>query len=69
MKFLFFQLQTIEQTTETGKTGEGGLVYAELDLTQQQQQKQGGPRNVDDKTEYAEILYTKPESEEQTPDK
>ncbi|OAD56143.1 hypothetical protein WN48_04017 [Eufriesea mexicana] len=45
-------------------TGEGGIVYAELDLTQQQQ---GVPsrRLNEDKTEYAEILYTKPATEEQ----
>lgn len=44
-------------------TGEGGIVYAELDLMQQQQST--APRRLnDDKTEYAEILYTKPESEE-----
>ncbi|XP_020280130.1 fasciclin-3 isoform X5 [Pseudomyrmex gracilis] len=41
---------------------EGGIVYAELDL----QQQQGAPprRLNDEKTEYAEILYTKPETEE-----
>ncbi|KAI4492502.1 hypothetical protein M0804_002293 [Polistes exclamans] len=48
---------------------EGGIVYAELDLTQQQQG--GTPRRLnEDKTEYAEILYTKPETtDEETPDK
>ncbi|XP_066602307.1 fasciclin-3 isoform X2 [Prorops nasuta] len=41
-------------------TGEGGIVYAELDLTQQQQGLP--PRRLnEDKTEYAEILYTKTE--------
>ena len=45
-------------------TGETGIVYAELDLTQQQQGV--GPRRLnEDKTEYAEILYTKPATEEQ----
>ncbi|XP_012271039.1 fasciclin-3 isoform X2 [Orussus abietinus] len=57
-----------EQTTDVSATttvpaGEGGLVYAELDLKQQQQG--AVPRRVsEDKTEYAEILYTKPETEE-----
>ncbi|XP_070154114.1 fasciclin-3 isoform X1 [Polyergus mexicanus] len=46
-------------------TGEGGIVYAELDLTQQGTTSR---RLNEDKTEYAEILYTKPETEE-TPDK
>ncbi|XP_076642737.1 fasciclin 3 isoform X2 [Halictus rubicundus] len=47
-------------------TGESGIVYAELDLTQQQQGV--NPRRLnEDKTEYAEILYTKPTTEEQTP--
>ncbi|KAL2751399.1 fasciclin-3 isoform X8 [Vespula maculifrons] len=50
-------------------SSEGGIVYAELDLTQQQQG--GTPRRLnEDKTEYAEILYTKPETaNEETPDK
>ncbi|XP_072758776.1 fasciclin-3 isoform X2 [Anoplolepis gracilipes] len=42
-------------------TGEGGIVYAELDLTQQGATSR---RLNEDKTEYAEILYTKPETEE-----
>ncbi|XP_043272856.1 fasciclin-3 isoform X2 [Venturia canescens] len=51
-------------------SSEGGIVYAELDLTQQQQ----GiiPRRLnEDKTEYAEIIYTKPAegNETQTPEK
>ncbi|XP_076278244.1 fasciclin 3 isoform X3 [Lasioglossum baleicum] len=47
-------------------TGETGIVYAELDLAQQQQGV--NPRRLnEDKTEYAEILYTKPATEEQTP--
>ncbi|XP_024936696.1 fasciclin-3 isoform X3 [Cephus cinctus] len=55
------KLQTTEQPAETNvsnpASGEGGIVYAELDLTQQQVT----PRLInEDKTEYAEILYTKP---------
>ncbi|EZA48181.1 hypothetical protein X777_14066 [Ooceraea biroi] len=62
------KVQTVEPATQEGRTnppaGEGGIVYAELDLTQQQQ---AAPRRLnEDKTEYAEILYTKPESEEPT---
>ncbi|KAG7212789.1 hypothetical protein KM043_013048 [Ampulex compressa] len=65
------KLQTSEQTVQGGRTnsgtGEGGIVYAELDLTQQQQV--GQPRCLnEDKTEYAEILYTKPEADEQAAD-
>lgn len=45
-------------------TSEGGIVYAELDLTQQQQGHAAARRLNEDKTEYAEILYTKPEAEE-----
>ncbi|XP_043475397.1 fasciclin-3 isoform X2 [Leptopilina heterotoma] len=56
--------QTLEMTNETAKTGKEGLVYAELDLTQQQVPQEGTRRVNDDKTEYAEILYTKPETEE-----
>lgn len=61
------QLQTVEPAVQEGRTnlptGEGGIVYAELDLTQQQQGV--APRRInEDKTEYAEILYTKPETEE-----
>lgn len=56
-------------TNETGKSGEKGLVYAELDLTQQQVPQEGTRRVNDDKTEYAEILYTKPEAEDATPTK
>ncbi|XP_011638046.1 fasciclin-3 isoform X3 [Pogonomyrmex barbatus] len=61
------KLQTAEQTVQEGRanppTGESGIVYAELDLTQQQQGVV--PRRInEDKTEYAEILYTKPETEE-----
>ncbi|XP_011309476.1 fasciclin-3 isoform X2 [Fopius arisanus] len=54
-----------EKTPESGdvmqknQTAEGGLVYAELDLTQREATP---PRRVsEDKTEYAEILYTKTE--------
>ncbi|XP_011167086.1 fasciclin-3 isoform X2 [Solenopsis invicta] len=61
------KLQTVEPAVQESRTnpptGEGGIVYAELDLTQQQQGVT--PRRVnEDKTEYAEILYTKPETEE-----
>ncbi|EGI59554.1 hypothetical protein G5I_12286 [Acromyrmex echinatior] len=61
------KLQTVEPAVQEGRTnpstGEGGIVYAELDLTQQQQGVT--PRRInEDKTEYAEILYTKPETEE-----
>lgn len=62
------QVQTTEPAVQEGRTtnpptGEGGIVYAELDLTQQQQGV--APRRInEDKTEYAEILYTKPETEE-----
>ncbi|KAK2588434.1 hypothetical protein KPH14_004432 [Odynerus spinipes] len=65
--------QQQQQPTQEGRvnpaSGESGIVYAELDLTQQQQV--GTPRLLnEDKTEYAEILYTKPEgTEEETPDK
>lgn len=52
-----------QETKLNPTTGEGGIVYAELDLTQQQQSI---PRRLnEDKTEYAEILYTKPATEEQ----
>lgn len=55
-------MQSAESAVDSQRTnppGEGGIVYAELDLTQQQQGV--GPRRVsDDKTEYAEIVYTKP---------
>ncbi|XP_050484853.1 fasciclin-3 isoform X2 [Bombus huntii] len=52
-----------QETKLNPTTGEGGIVYAELDLTQQQQSV---PRRLnEDKTEYAEILYTKPATEEQ----
>ncbi|KYN07819.1 hypothetical protein ALC62_01330 [Cyphomyrmex costatus] len=59
--------KTVEQAVQEGRTNpptsEGGIVYAELDLTQQQQGVT--PRRInEDKTEYAEILYTKPETEE-----
>ncbi|KAK9299220.1 hypothetical protein QLX08_007725 [Tetragonisca angustula] len=55
---------TAQETKPNPATGEGGIVYAELDLTQQQQS--GPPRRLaEDKTEYAEILYTKPATEEQ----
>ncbi|CAL7951492.1 unnamed protein product [Xylocopa violacea] len=62
------KLQSVVPSGQENKpnpsTGEGGIVYAELDLTQQQQG--AGPRRLnDDKTEYAEILYTKPATEEQ----
>ncbi|XP_076248903.1 fasciclin 3 isoform X2 [Calliopsis andreniformis] len=54
---------TAQETKPNSQTGESGIVYAELDLTQQQQ---GTPRRLnEDKTEYAEILYTKPATEEQ----
>ncbi|KZC10323.1 hypothetical protein WN55_01439 [Dufourea novaeangliae] len=64
------KLQTTASDAQEGKpnpsTGEGGIVYAELDLTLQQQGV--APRRLnEDKTEYAEILYTKPATEEQTP--
>ncbi|KAH0951776.1 hypothetical protein HN011_005630 [Eciton burchellii] len=64
------KVQTVEpaatqESRTSPPTGEGGIVYAELDLTQQQQS--AAPRRLnEDKTEYAEILYTKPESEEPT---
>ncbi|XP_048514962.1 fasciclin-3 isoform X1 [Athalia rosae] len=49
-------------STANPAVGEGGIVYAELDLTQQ---KNVPPRRIDDDTtEYAEIIYTKPEAEE-----
>ncbi|XP_031789401.1 fasciclin-3 isoform X3 [Nasonia vitripennis] len=63
------EVTTARETPTSGH--EGGIVYAELDLAHQQQQT--GPRRVtDDKTEYAEILYTKPEGQPQdlpSPDK
>ncbi|XP_076382514.1 fasciclin 3 isoform X4 [Megalopta genalis] len=65
------KLQTspaVPENKPNPSTGETGIVYAELDLTQQQQG--GNPRRLnEDKTEYAEILYTKPQSteEQQTP--
>ncbi|XP_076224216.1 fasciclin 3 isoform X2 [Nomia melanderi] len=63
------KLQTATPTAQENKpnqsTGESGIVYAELDLTLQQQGV--NPRRLnEDKTEYAEILYTKPATEEQT---
>lgn len=63
------QQQPTQEARANPASGEGGIVYAELDLTQQQQG--GTPRCLnEDKTEYAEILYTKPEgAEEETPDK
>lgn len=43
---------------------EGGLVYAELDLTPREPNPT--PRRVsEDKTEYAEILYTKTDGTEE----
>ncbi|XP_035723349.1 fasciclin-3-like isoform X3 [Vespa mandarinia] len=62
------QSSTQESRINQGNN-EGGIVYAELDLTLQQQG--GTPRRLnEDKTEYAEILYTKPETaNEETPDK
>ncbi|XP_078050801.1 fasciclin 3, partial [Augochlora pura] len=65
------KLQTspaVPENKPNPSTGETGIVYAELDLTQQQQG--GNPRRLnEDKTEYAEILYTKPPGtdEQQTP--
>ncbi|XP_036147711.1 fasciclin-3 isoform X2 [Monomorium pharaonis] len=61
------KLPTVEPAVQEGRTnpptGESGIVYAELDLTQQQQSV--APRRInEDKTEYAEILYAKPETEE-----
>ncbi|XP_076687281.1 fasciclin 3 isoform X2 [Andrena cerasifolii] len=51
-----------QENNSNPATGETGIVYAELDLTQQGV----GPRRLnEDKTEYAEILYTKPATEEQ----
>ncbi|CAL1682386.1 unnamed protein product [Lasius platythorax] len=59
------KLQIAEPTAQESRTnpatGEGGIVYAELDLTQQGATSR---RLNEDKTEYAEILYTKPETEE-----
>ncbi|XP_063987998.1 fasciclin-3 isoform X3 [Diachasmimorpha longicaudata] len=54
--------------TQKSQTAEGGLVYAELDLTQREVTP---PRRVsEDKTEYAEILYTKTEKDnEESTDK
>ncbi|XP_046419862.1 fasciclin-3 isoform X7 [Neodiprion fabricii] len=54
--------QAVTLNSANPAVGEGGLVYAELDLTQQ---KNVAPRRIDDDaTEYAEIIYTKPEAEE-----
>ncbi|XP_046741533.1 fasciclin-3 isoform X2 [Diprion similis] len=54
--------QAVALNTANPAIGEGGLVYAELDLTQQ---KNVAPRRIDDDaTEYAEIIYPKPEAEE-----
>lgn len=59
------KLQVAEPTAQESRTNpataEGGIVYAELDLTQQGITSR---RLNEDKTEYAEILYTKPETEE-----
>lgn len=70
-KFPFPQLQTALATPQENKpnpsAGEGGIVYAELDLTQQQQGVVTPRVLNEDKTEYAEILYTKPATEEETP--
>ncbi|KAK0094618.1 hypothetical protein PV326_010454 [Microctonus aethiopoides] len=57
-----------EQTEKVNPSTETGLVYAELDLTKREQNIE--PRRVsEDKTEYAEILYTKPEEEVTISDK
>lgn len=58
----------MEETKPTQTPNEGGIVYAELDLTLQQpaQNVQRPPK--EEKTEYAEILYTKP-AEPTTPEK
>ncbi|KAL2711584.1 fasciclin-3 isoform X4 [Vespula squamosa] len=63
------QQSSIQESRINPANSEAGIVYAELDLTQQQQG--GTPRRLnEDKTEYAEILYTKPETaNEETPDK
>ena len=45
----------------------GGIVYAELDLAHQEQLS--SRRLNEDKTEYAEILYTKPDEQHLTHDK
>ncbi|XP_061939083.1 fasciclin-3 isoform X3 [Apis cerana] len=58
------QTAPIAQDAAKPTTDEGGIVYAELDLTQQQQNVPIRHLN-EDKTEYAEILYTKPSTEEQ----
>ncbi|XP_011496129.1 PREDICTED: fasciclin-3 [Ceratosolen solmsi marchali] len=60
------QISSGEKTAGALTTGhEGGIVYAELDLAHQNQKQQGAPRRLtEDKTEYAEILYTKPENQE-----
>lgn len=53
--------------THKNQTAEGGLVYAELDLTQREATP---PRRVsEDKTEYAEILYTKADKENEETEK
>ncbi|XP_015108830.1 fasciclin-3 isoform X2 [Diachasma alloeum] len=53
--------QESADVTQKSQTAEGGLVYAELDLTQREVTP---PRRVsEDKTEYAEILYTKTEKD------
>ncbi|XP_012136093.1 fasciclin 3 isoform X3 [Megachile rotundata] len=65
------KLQSSVPATQENKpnpsTGEGGIVYAELDLTQQQQGVVAPRVLNEDKTEYAEILYTKPATEEEAP--
>lgn len=58
------QAAPIAQDAAKQTTDEGGIVYAELDLTQQQQNVPIRHLN-EDKTEYAEILYTKSSTEEQ----
>ncbi|XP_034182931.1 fasciclin 3 isoform X3 [Osmia lignaria lignaria] len=60
-------LATPQENKSNPSTGEGGIVYAELDLTQQQQGVVTPRVLNEDKTEYAEILYTKPATEEETP--
>ncbi|XP_014227138.1 fasciclin-3-like isoform X3 [Trichogramma pretiosum] len=58
---------TTAAETPTSGTHEGGIVYAELDLAQQQQNT--ARRLTDEKTEYAEIVYSKTDGSHPTPDK
>ncbi|XP_012221723.1 fasciclin-3 isoform X8 [Linepithema humile] len=58
---------TVDDEKSAEPTSEGGeIVYAELDLPARELTAQAPSQRNNHKTEYAEILYTKPETEETT---